>query len=107
MALYEACGATCLMCAQVDPDMKAGLWMICKALKERNYLESYDIYMRLAVGVCSLLYSSQPGVVRQHRHAFLLCSYGSDICLALSCWQLPMHINGRMKEGLPISQACS
>ena len=36
---------------QVDPDMKAGLWMICKACKERNYLEAYDIYMRLAVGM--------------------------------------------------------
>ena len=46
------------MFAQVDPDMKAGLWMICKACKERNYLEAYDIYMRLAVGV----YASPPKV---------------------------------------------
>ena len=30
--------------------MKAGLWMICEAFKERNYLYAYDIYMRLAVG---------------------------------------------------------
>ncbi|KAL3141103.1 hypothetical protein ABBQ38_003458 [Trebouxia sp. C0009 RCD-2024] len=35
---------------QIDPDMKAGLWMICEAFKERNYLFAYDIYMRLAVG---------------------------------------------------------
>ena len=47
------------MYTQVDPDMKAGLWMICKALKERNYLESYDIYMRLAVGVSLLLFCFQ------------------------------------------------
>lgn len=47
------------MYTQVDPDMKAGLWMICKALKERNYLESYDIYMRLAVGVPLLLFCFQ------------------------------------------------
>ena len=30
--------------------MKAGLWMIVQAFKERNYLYAYDIYMRLAVG---------------------------------------------------------
>ena len=36
---------------QIDPDMKAGLWMICEAFKERNYLYAYDIYMRLAVGM--------------------------------------------------------
>ena len=35
---------------QVAPDMKAGLWMICQACRERNYLHAYDIYMRLAIG---------------------------------------------------------
>ena len=30
--------------------MKAGLWMICQACRERNYLHAYDIYMRLAIG---------------------------------------------------------
>lgn len=45
---------------QINPDMKAGLWMIVQAFKERNYLYAYDIYMRLAVGktctvvVCSM-----------------------------------------------------
>lgn len=40
-----------LLQLQIDPDMKAGLWMICEAFKERNYLYAYDIYMRLAVGL--------------------------------------------------------
>lgn len=35
--------------------MKAGLWMIVQAFKERNYLYAYDIYMRLAVGMSDLL----------------------------------------------------
>ena len=34
----------------IVPEMKAGLWMIVEAIKNRNYLHGYDIYMRLAVG---------------------------------------------------------
>ena len=41
---------TCILLLQVAPDMKAGLWMICQACRERNYLHAYDIYMRLAIG---------------------------------------------------------
>ena len=40
----------CIFLLQVAPDMKAGLWMICQACRERNYLHAYDIYMRLAIG---------------------------------------------------------
>ena len=46
---------------QINPDMKAGLWMIVQAFKERNYLYAYDIYMRLAVGKtlhCSCLFNA-------------------------------------------------
>ena len=40
----------------IVPEMKAGLWMIVEAIKNRNYLHGYDIYMRLAVGRrCNLL----------------------------------------------------
>jgi pre-mRNA-splicing factor 18 len=35
---------------EVPLDMLAGLWMIVTAIRERNYLHAYDIYMRLAIG---------------------------------------------------------
>lgn len=35
---------------QVHPEMVAGLYMIVQAIKQRNYLHAYDVYMRLAIG---------------------------------------------------------
>lgn len=35
---------------RVPGDMLAGLWMIVDAIRNRNYLYAYDIYMRLAIG---------------------------------------------------------
>lgn len=35
---------------QVHPEMVAGLYMIVEAIKQRNYLHAYDVYMRLAIG---------------------------------------------------------
>ena len=34
----------------VHPEMVAGLYMIVQAIKQRNYLHAYDVYMRLAIG---------------------------------------------------------
>lgn len=32
------------------PDLLAGIWMIVKAIAERNYLQASSIYMSLSVG---------------------------------------------------------
>ncbi len=61
--------------------------MICKALKERNYLEPYDFYMRLTVGVALLLCASNE--VRAFRPncktstvkcRYVLCASGLHHC---------------------------
>ncbi|KAK9829564.1 hypothetical protein WJX72_006515 [[Myrmecia] bisecta] len=35
---------------EVVGEMRAGLWLIVQAIKERNYLQAYDIYMRVSIG---------------------------------------------------------
>lgn len=37
------------------PDLLAGIWMIVKAIAERNYLQASNIYMSLSVGELSML----------------------------------------------------
>ena len=32
------------------PELVAGLYMIVQAVQQRNYLQAYDIYVRLAIG---------------------------------------------------------
>lgn len=36
------------------PDLLAGIWMIVKAIAERNYLQASSIYMSLSVGAPAL-----------------------------------------------------
>lgn len=36
------------------PDLLAGIWMIVKAIAERNYLQASNIYMSLSVGELAL-----------------------------------------------------
>ncbi len=52
--------------------------MICKALKERNYLEPYDFYMRLTVGVALLLSASNE--VRAFRPDCKTSTVNADMC---------------------------
>jgi len=35
---------------EVIPELVAGLYMIVQAVQQRNYLQAYDIYVRLAIG---------------------------------------------------------
>lgn len=35
---------------QMLPELVAGLYMIVQAVQQRNYLQAYDIYVRLAIG---------------------------------------------------------
>mmetsp|Transcript_43465 Transcript_43465/g.130378 ORF Transcript_43465/g.130378 Transcript_43465/m.130378 type:complete len:476 (-) Transcript_43465:529-1956(-) len=34
----------------LHPELRAGLWMMISAMKERNYLQANDIYLKLAIG---------------------------------------------------------
>eukprot|EP01024_Parvocaulis_polyphysoides_P013217 TRINITY_DN15153_c0_g1_i2.p1 TRINITY_DN15153_c0_g1~~TRINITY_DN15153_c0_g1_i2.p1 ORF type:complete len:478 (-),score=115.68 TRINITY_DN15153_c0_g1_i2:295-1728(-) len=35
---------------QVEAEVRSGLWMIVKSMRERNYLFAFDIYLKLAIG---------------------------------------------------------
>eukprot|EP01025_Chloroclados_australasicus_P065014 TRINITY_DN878_c1_g1_i1.p1 TRINITY_DN878_c1_g1~~TRINITY_DN878_c1_g1_i1.p1 ORF type:complete len:530 (+),score=84.68 TRINITY_DN878_c1_g1_i1:178-1767(+) len=35
---------------QVDSEVRSGLWMIVRSMRERNYLFAFDIYLKLAIG---------------------------------------------------------
>jgi hypothetical protein len=34
---------------QIDPEMRAGLWMMVESMRDRNYLAAYDVYLRWVV----------------------------------------------------------
>jgi len=35
---------------QLPEDMRAGLWLMVKAMKERNYVQAHDVYLKISIG---------------------------------------------------------
>lgn len=35
---------------QLPDDMRAGLWLMVKAMKDRNYVQAHDVYLKISIG---------------------------------------------------------
>ena len=60
------------------PDLLAGIWMIVKAIAERNYLQASNIYMSLSVGELALPVTSNSCIYQRIRD--------SGFCQITVCW---------------------